>query len=187
MSTAAPISYSFRPSMHRAALTLELAEEGLRWQSGRHGGIIRYDQIVRIRLSYRPASMQRHRFRMDIGSRERRAVKVFSASALSLMTVERQDEAYRAFVTALHARLGAGTDLRGGMPTPLYWLGIAVLAMVALALAGLFVRALADGHWPGALFMLAFGGLFGWQIGGFVARNRPIAYAVQALPKHLLP
>lgn len=187
MPVATPVRYGFRASLHRAPWMLELADEGLAWQAGRHSGVIPYDQISQIRLSFRPVSMQRHRFRMDIVTRERRALKVFSASAISLMTVERQDEAYRAFVAALHERLPAGTALLGGMPKPLYWLGLAVLAMVVVALAGLFVRALAEGQWPGALFMLAFGGLFGWQIGGFIARNRPIAYSARDLPKHLLP
>jgi hypothetical protein len=41
--------------------------------------------------------------------------------------------------------------------------------------------------WQGAAFMVAFAALFGWQIGGFVWRNRPIAYSSQDLPTHLLP
>lgn len=187
MSNPSPIRYSFRASLHRAPWTLELADAGLTWQAGRRGGVIPYDQIAQIRLSYRPVSMQRHRFRMDIVTRERRTVKVFSTSTISLMRVEPQNEAYRDFVAALHARVGAGTNLRGGLPTPLYWLGAAMLALVGAALGSLFIRALAEGYWQGALFMAAVAALFGWQIGSFVWRNRPIAYSAQQLPAHLLP
>jgi hypothetical protein len=29
--------------------------------------------------------------------------------------------------------------------------------------------------------------LFAWQVGGFIARNRPLAYTFDNLPKPLLP
>lgn len=187
MQTVTPLRYSFRSSLRGALWTFELADEGLRWQAAGRSGVVPLDQIARIRLSYRPVSMQRHRFRMDIVTRERRALRLFSTTALALMTAERQDEDYRAFVVALHERVGADTSFEGGLPRPLYWLGIAMLGLVGAALATLFIRALAEGVWQGAAFMIAFAALFGWQVGGFVWRNRPIAYSCENLPAHLLP
>ena len=37
------------------------------------------------------------------------------------------------------------------------------------------------------VFLAGFALLFNWQIGGFVRRNRPIAYAFDRLPEALLP
>jgi hypothetical protein len=54
-------------------------------------------------------------------------------------------------------------------------------------MAGLFIRAVAIGEWAGALFLVGFAALFAWQVGGFVARNRPRAYTFDDLPAALLP
>ena len=52
---------------------------------------------------------------------------------------------------------------------------------------GLLARALAVGEWGGIAFILGFAALFGWQIGGFIRRNRPRRYTFAALPQELLP
>ena len=62
-----------------------------------------------------------------------------------------------------------------------------MLTLVAVAMAGLFIRAIATGEWAGALFLVGFAALFAWQIGGFVRRNRPRAYTFDDLPEALLP
>jgi uncharacterized membrane protein len=54
-------------------------------------------------------------------------------------------------------------------------------------MAGLFIRAVAIGEWPGVLFLVGFAALFAWQIGGFIRRNRPQAYTFDHLPEALLP
>jgi hypothetical protein len=54
-------------------------------------------------------------------------------------------------------------------------------------MAALLVRALVIGEWAGALFIVGLSTLFGWQIGGFMRRNRPRAYTFDALPRDLLP
>ncbi|MGA2292256.1 MAG: hypothetical protein ABSG20_27980, partial [Bradyrhizobium sp.] len=59
--------------------------------------------------------------------------------------------------------------------------------LVAIAMSGLFVRALTTGEWPGALFLVGFAALFACQVGGFVRRNRPRAYTYDDLPAALLP
>ena len=62
-----------------------------------------------------------------------------------------------------------------------------LLALVATAMAGLLVRAIATGEFAGALFLVGFAVLFGWQIGGFIRRNRPLVYQFDDLPNDLLP
>jgi len=61
------------------------------------------------------------------------------------------------------------------------------LALVGIGMAGLLIRALATGEFAGALFMVGFAALFGWQVGGFVRRNRPVAYTFAHVPEALLP
>jgi hypothetical protein len=69
----------------------------------------------------------------------------------------------------------------------LYHAGVAVLAIVAVAISGLLIRAIATGEWAGVLFLVGFVALFWWQIGGFIRRNRPRRYTFDALPPELLP
>jgi hypothetical protein len=101
-----------------------------------------------------------------------------------------QDHDYRAFITQLHARMakaGGNAALIGGIGPKTWAAGIVLLALVAIAIAGLLVRAIGTGEWAGALFLIGFAGLFAWQIGGFVGRNRPRAYSFDHLPEALLP
>jgi hypothetical protein len=101
-----------------------------------------------------------------------------------------QDRDYRAFVTQLHRRMqtaGSKVRLIGGIGPKTYAAGIVLLALVAIAMTGLLARAIATGEFSGALFLVGFAALFGWQIGGFVWRNRPQAYNFDHLPEPLLP
>jgi len=101
-----------------------------------------------------------------------------------------QDADYRAFITQLHARMrqaGSKAALIGGIGPKTHAAGIVLLALVAIAIAGLLVRAIATGEWAGGLFLVGFAALFTWQIGGFVLRNRPQAYTFDHLPEALLP
>jgi hypothetical protein len=104
------------------------------------------------------------------------------------MTAQNQD--YRSFLLELHermARAGSKATLTGGLGPNLYAAGLTLVILLAVGMAGLFVRALLTGEFSGALFLLAFAALFGWQIGGFLRRNRPIVYSCDRLPARLLP
>ena len=98
-----------------------------------------------------------------------------------------QDGGYRAFITELHARMaaaGSSARLTGG---PVRRLSMpprsSFVALLAVAMMGLFVRALPTGEFAGALFLVGFALLFTWQIGGFIRRNRPVVYSFDRLPK----
>jgi membrane protein CcdC involved in cytochrome C biogenesis len=62
-----------------------------------------------------------------------------------------------------------------------------LLTLVAVAMAGLLIRAIMTGEIAGILFLLGFAALFAWQVGGFVRRNRPQTYTFDRLPQALLP
>jgi membrane protein CcdC involved in cytochrome C biogenesis len=64
---------------------------------------------------------------------------------------------------------------------------IVCVALLAIAMSGLLLRSIVSGEWAGALFLVGFAALFAWQVGGFIARNRPLIYAFNDLPKALLP
>ena len=183
-------SYAYKASLIGSAHQFELTDEGLSWQAGSKSGVWPYLDIAAIRLSYRPVSMQSRRFRADIESASGQRIVVLSTSWQTVALMTPQDRDYRAFITQLHARLrqaGSTAVLIGGIGPKTYAAGILFLALVAIAIAGLLLRAIATGEWAGGLFLIGFAALFGWQIGGFIRRNRPRAYAFDDLPETLLP
>ena len=188
--TAAQIRYAYKASLIGAAHQFELTDDGLSWQVGGKSAVWAYADIAAIRLSYRPVSMQSRRFRADIEHANRQKIAVLSTSWQTVTLMAPQDRDYRAFITQLHARLqaaGSKAALIGGIGPKSYAAGIVLLALVGVAITGLFVRAIATREFSGALFLVGFAALFGWQIGGFVRRNRPRAYSFDHLPEALLP
>jgi len=188
--TDAPIRYAYKASLIGAAHQFELTDHGLSWQVGSKSGVWAYADIAAIRLSYRPVSMQSRRFRADIERKDRQRIVVLSTSWQTVTLMAPQDREYRVFITQLHGRMkqaGSRAALIGGIKSGLYAAGIAVLALVAIAITGLLARAVATGEFGGALFLVGFAALFGWQIGGFIRRNRPQTYTFDQLPAALLP
>jgi hypothetical protein len=188
--TVAGVGYAHKASLIGTAHRFELTDEGLSWHIGSRSGLWPYAGISAIRLSYRPVSMQSRRFRADIESTGLGRIAVLSTTWRTAALMAPQDHDYRAFVTQLHARVnraGSQATLSGGLTPRVYAAAVVVLALVAIAMAGLFVRAIATGEWAGALFLVGFAALFGWQIGGFISRNRPRAYTFDDLPAALLP
>jgi hypothetical protein len=134
--------------------------------------------------------MQARRFRADIYRAGGGRMPIVSTSWQSAALMAPQDADYRAFITALHARMataGSGAVLTGGLGLKTYAACLALLVLVVLAMAGLLLRAMAVGEYAGVLFLVGFAALFGWQVGGFVRRNRPLVYSFDHLPQALLP
>jgi hypothetical protein len=182
--------YAYKASLIGAAHRFELTDEGLSWQIAGRSGVWPYAGISAIRLSYRPVSMQSRRFRADIESAAHGRIAILSTSWQTAALMAPQDHDYRAFITQLHARMkqtASNATLTGGLRPRIYVLAVVLLILVAIAMAGLFIRAVAVGEWAGVLFLVGFAALFAWQIGGFVSRNRPRAYTFDRLPEALLP
>ncbi len=184
-----PTHYAFKPSLMGAAHQFELTDAGLSWRLAGRSGVWPYTDISAIRLSYRPVTMQAERFRADIhAGRARMTVVSTTWQTAALMTAQNQD--YRGFMVELHermARAGSKAILTGGLSPNLYAAGLTLVILLAIGMAALFIRALVTGEFSGALFLLAFAALFGWQIGGFLRRNRPLAYTFADIPARLLP
>jgi hypothetical protein len=160
---AADTRYAYKASLIGAAHQFELTDEGLSWQIGGKAGVWPYRDIAAIRLSYRPVSMQSRRFRVDIEHASRQRIVILSTSWQTVALVAPQDKDYRTFITQLHQRMakgGAKARLIAGIGPKLYAAGIVLLAMVAIAISGLMIRAIATGEFAGALFLVGFAALF---------------------------
>jgi hypothetical protein len=187
---AADVRYAYKASLIGAAHQFALTDEGLSWQIGGRAGVWSYGNIAAIRLSYRPVSMQSRRFRADIEHANGQRIVILSTSWQTVALVAPQDKDYRAFITLLHRRMekaGSKARLIAGIGPKLYVVGIVFLALVAIAISGLLVRAIGTGEFAGALFLVGFAALFAWQIGGFIRRNRPLTYSFDRVPQALLP
>jgi len=187
---AAPISYAYKASLVGAAHRFELTGEGLSWRIAGKSGVWPYAAIAGVRLSYRPVSMQSRRFRADIDGAARGRIALLSTSWQTSVLISPQDHDYRVFVVALHRRMaeaGSNAVLTGGLKPRLYIAALVLLALVAVAMTGLLIRAIMTGELAGILFLIGFAALFGWQVGGFIRRNRPQTYTFDHLPAALLP
>jgi hypothetical protein len=182
--------YAYKASLIGSAHQFELTGEGLSWRLAGKSGVWPYADIAAIRLSYRPVSMQSRRFRADIENGDGARIAVLSTSWQTAALMAPQDHDYRAFITQLHARLaeaGSKAELIGGLRPRVYAAALMFLILVAVAISGLLIRAVATSEFAGALFLVGFAALFAWQIGGFVRRNRPRSYTFADLPEALLP
>jgi hypothetical protein len=186
----ADVVYSFKASALGSPWEFQLKDDGILWRVGRHSGLIRYDQINRVRLSFRPATMQTYRFQTEIWSDQMPRLHIASTTWHGIVEQKRQDDAYTAFVTELHRRLaaaGAKVRFSKGIPPVSYWAGLVIFTAVALGLAALTARALQLGEWLAGAFI---GGVFAlviWQLGAFFRRNRPGDYRPDRLPEGVLP
>jgi len=188
--TAPGNSYTFKASLVGSAHQFELTDKGLSWKISGRSGVWAYGDIAAVRMSYRPSSMQAHRFRTDIWHADGGRIRIVSTNWQTVSLMTPQDNGYRAFIVGLHARMaaaGSKATLTGGLPSSLYAAALLFVALLAIAMVALFVRALATGEYAGALFLVGFALLFNWQIGGFIRRNRSVSYSFDHLPEALLP
>ena len=184
------IRYAYKASLIGSAHQFELTGRGLSWKiSGRSGEWL-YRDITAVSLSFRPTSMQAHRFRADVRHKDGGRIRIVSTNWQTVSLMTPQDNGYRAFIEGLHARMaqaGSTARLTGGLPYSIYAAALVFVGLLGIAMIGLFVRALMTGEYAGASFLVAFVLLFNWQIGGFIRRNKPITYSFDHLPDALLP
>jgi hypothetical protein len=182
--------YAFKSSLIGAPLELQLTDDALEWRKGSAHGRAPYRRIRRVRLSFRPMTMQNYRFLTEIWPADGPKLQIASTSWKSMFEHERLDAQYAAFVTELSRRIGAAggqTSFACGSPALIYWPGVVVLAGATIGITTLGVRAIQTGALAGAAFIGAFLALFLWQAGGFFLRNRPGTFGPDAIPPLLLP
>ena len=182
--------YAYKASLIGSAHEFELTDTGLSFRVGSRSGVWPYGEIAAVRLSFRPVSMQARRFRADIEKAGGGRIAILSTTWQTASLMAPQDRGYRAFIVELHRRMnaaGSKAALIGGIGPKTYAAALVMLALLAIAMTGLLIRAVATSEWVGVLFLIGFALLFTWQVGGFVKRNRPRDYSFDALPDELLP
>jgi hypothetical protein len=187
---AAEGTYAFRPSLMSSEHRFALAPDALEFHIGRHSGRVPYATIRRLRVSFRPLALASNRYLTEIWADGWPKLQVASTSWRSIFEQASHAPAYSDFVRELHRRVaaaGGAPRCRRGSPAWLFWPGAALFAAVALGLAALIVRGLREGTLVGAVFVAAFLALFLWHMGGFLRKNRPVAYSVEAPPQDVLP
>ncbi|MEA2943696.1 MAG: hypothetical protein QOD09_4225, partial [Bradyrhizobium sp.] len=153
---AAGSSYAYKASLIGSAHRFELTDEGLSWHVGGKAGVWAYREFAAVRLSYRPVSMQSRRFRADIDRADGGRVAILSTTRQTSALMAPQDGDYRAFIIHLHRRMqqgGSKAALTGGLGPRIYAAAMVSLALVGVAMVGLFIRAIATGEIAGALFL----------------------------------
>ena len=110
------LRYEYKPSLMGAAWELRLRPDALEWRTGRHHGRIPYDRVTRVRLSFRPVTMQTRRFVTEIWWPGARRLSIASTSWRSLVEQAAQDQDYGAFVRDLHARVRPRAGRRRSRP-----------------------------------------------------------------------
>jgi hypothetical protein len=188
---ASPVTrYTYKASLIGSAHQFDLTDAGLSWRIGSRSGIWPYADIASVRLSYRPMTMQARRFRADIEKAGGGRIAIVSTTWQTVTLMTPQDQDYRGFIVELHRRMklaGSKAALIGGIGRATYAAAVTMVALLAIAMVGLLVRALATSEFTGALFLVAMALWFVWTIGGFIKRNRPRSYSFDQLPDALLP
>ena len=198
---SADIEYAYKASLMGGAWLLRLGPDALHWTLGKSEGNLPYTDIRRIRLSFRPVTMQSYRFLAEVWSDRNPKIPIASASWKSLMEQERLDEGYSRFITALHQRIaaaGGNPELKAGALPFLYWPGVAIFAGLLIMGVSLAFQSMSLGEraigqpmdWTQTGAILLIVAMFFWllwQMGSFFKRNRPRRYSLDAIPADLLP
>ena len=182
-------TYSYKPSLFGAVRKFRLAPDAIEWECGAGTGRIDYCEVRRVRLSFRPVTMQTYRFLTEVWGASGPKIEIASSSWRSMVEQERHDAAYSTFIGELHRRLAVQptASFQTGTPVLLYWPGLVVFTVVVLALVALVIRALQVEAWAAAMMIGGFLALMLWQAGTFFRRNRPRVYRPQSPPADLLP
>ena len=77
-------SYDYRLSLLGGGWRFSLTPAGIDWSAGAREGFVPYGEVRGLRLSYRPTSMQGHRFVTEIWSRNAPALRVVSTTWKSM-------------------------------------------------------------------------------------------------------
>lgn len=187
--TGEPI-YAYKRSLIGGAYSFRLKADALEWSMGPRMLRVPYESVRRVRMSYKPMTMQNYRFVTEIWSANAPKAEISSSSWKSLVEQERLDAAYRGFVIELHRRLAQSAPqarYTTGVAPALYWPGVLLLVGLGAAFVWLLGQALLQGQLGGAALVAVFLAVIVWQMGNFFLRNRPGTYRPDAPPEIVLP
>src|SRR3979411_2549021 len=99
------LAHIYKPSRRGAACEFRLRPEALEWRKGRHEGRTPYGRIARVRLSFRPMTMQMRRSGAEIAPADGPKPPIAATTWRSLVEQSAQDVAYGPFIRELHRRM----------------------------------------------------------------------------------
>lgn len=184
------LTYAYRPSLFGEPMEFRLTDDAIVWSSGQRSGRVPLRNVRQVHMSFKPATMQPHRFVTELWADGAPRLEIVSSSWKNLVEQERLDDRYAAFVTELHRRIAlaaAPARFQQGKHPLLFWPGLVFFVLAGLAMAAVVTRALQLHAIGVAAFIAALLVLFIWQGGNFFRRNRPGSYRPDALPPELLP
>src|SRR5665213_365277 len=85
------ISYAYRPSVLGAGWHFTLHDAGIAWQAGRRSDRLAYGGVRRVRMSFRPVSLQSYRFMTELWADNGAKLKIVSTSWKGPTQQERLD------------------------------------------------------------------------------------------------
>lgn len=182
--------FRHRPRLVGPQITFTLEDRDLAWSDGRSSGRLPLHQIESVRLVFRPANLHMQRYRCEVRQRLGRRVWFSNVSWRGMMDVEAHDAAFTAFVRAVLAAVAAASPkarFLAGEPAWRYAAVAAVTAALALALGSLAVHAVRELNWTLMGLVAGFGAYAAWQMGLWLAKNRPACIDPLAPPAALLP
>lgn len=182
--------YAYRPRMIGAGSSYRLGAHSLEWNLGGYTGQVPYPMIDLVRLGYRPSNFGNRRFIAEIRQRKGMKLEIASSSFKSMVSMEDQGEAYKAFIQELHRRIaasGGNCRFEAGFAAWRWWPMVAVSIGTALALVYVLANTFGGGDRTALFLVLGFIVLFGWQMWPLVWRNRPERYEPHNIPERVMP
>src|ERR1700730_3083079 len=100
-------SYAYKATPLGAIWQFHRGSDAIEWEAGPRRGQLRYADIRRLRLSFRPVSMQSRRFLAEIWTVRGAKLQMASCSGRSMADHDRHEAAYTGCLLELHRRLVA--------------------------------------------------------------------------------
>ena len=188
--TSEAVAYVHRPRPFGPAIAYRLEARGLAVDTGRKTELIPYARIVQARLAYAPNSFLWDSYRTKLTLTDGRTLAFANFSLRGHVQTERHDEAYRAFVVALLARVKQANPRLlcvAGRPAALWALTALAGALMLSGLLAVTVAALRQGSWGGVLLSVFILGPFALLTARMIVRNWPRPFEALSPPDAVMP
>ena len=183
-------TYSHRAKPYAQEAQFRLMPQHLAIEQGRRSGDFAYQDIVMIRLMYKPRNTTNEGYQAKIYRRDKRTAALTNLSWKSLVDMDRQDGEYRAFMLALIAKVyftNPNVALEAGMPRWLHSITAIAGIVAVLAMIVVTAQALRNGVYAAAVITSILALYFGWWSIRYLSRNRPRSFTANDIPQDVLP
>lgn len=182
--------YSHRPKPFGGEVSFTLDERDLVWSAAGATGRLPLHQIESVRITFRPANLHTHRYRVDIRQRLGRTLWFANVSWRGIAEMQANDPSFVAFLRVLLAtvaRTSPKARFIAGEPAWRYAAVAFTSALLALCLAYLAVLGLTTLNWGLIGLVVFIGGYAVWQMALWLTKNRPASFDPLDPPAALLP